>query len=173
VWATTRSPDKAERLRETGAEPVVVDVFDAEALANAVLETRPDIVIHRLTDLADPRDPVKRSAALARNARLRDEGTRNWVAGRRARLTRAASSPKASPGSMRPALGPFGRRLCSRWRPTARWELSTRGVESLERQILAGSTAKGRLCGPGTGTDAPPPARAAHVDARPTLPWVR
>ena len=83
VWGTTRSWDKAASLRNMGAEPVAVDVFDAEALARAVLEAKPEIVIHQLTDLADVRDPAKRSAALARNARIRDEGTRNLVAAAR------------------------------------------------------------------------------------------
>jgi hypothetical protein len=49
-------------------------------LPTAVLEAEPDIVMHRLTDLAAVHDPAKRSSALARNARIRDEGTRNLVA---------------------------------------------------------------------------------------------
>jgi hypothetical protein len=62
---------------------VVVDVFNAEALATAVLDARPEIVIHQLTDLVLVHDPAKRSNALARNARIRDEGTRNLVAAAR------------------------------------------------------------------------------------------
>jgi hypothetical protein len=34
-----------------GVEPVVVDVFDARALSAVVLNARPDIIIHQLTDL--------------------------------------------------------------------------------------------------------------------------
>ena len=52
VWGTTRSPANSEFLRKLGARPVVVDVFDVEALATAVLDARPEIVIHQLTDLA-------------------------------------------------------------------------------------------------------------------------
>jgi nucleoside-diphosphate-sugar epimerase len=74
VWAATRSPDNGEFLRKLGARPVVVDVFDAEALATAVLEADPEVVIHQLTDLALVQDPAKRSGALVRNARIRDEG---------------------------------------------------------------------------------------------------
>ena len=48
VWGSTRSPDKSEVLRKLGALPVAVDVFDAEALATAVLEAKPEIVIHLL-----------------------------------------------------------------------------------------------------------------------------
>ena len=52
VWGTTRSQGNREFLRKLGARPVVVDVFDSEALATAVLDARPEIVIHQLTDLA-------------------------------------------------------------------------------------------------------------------------
>jgi nucleoside-diphosphate-sugar epimerase len=68
-----------EFVRGLGALPIVVDVFDAEAMAKAMLDARPDIVIHQLTDLSEVRDPATRPAALARNARIRDEGTRNLV----------------------------------------------------------------------------------------------
>ncbi len=80
VWGTTRSLDNSELLRKVGASPVVVDVFDAEALATAVFEAKPEIVIHPLTDLSAVQDPAKRSSALARNAHIREEGTRNLVA---------------------------------------------------------------------------------------------
>ena len=59
VWGATRSADKREVLRKLGALPVVVDVFDAEALATAVLEAKPEIVIHQLTDLAAVHDPAE------------------------------------------------------------------------------------------------------------------
>ena len=83
VWGTTRSPGNVEFLRKLGARLVVVDVFDAEALATAVLDAKPEIVMHQLTDLAAVQDPAQRSSALARNARIRDEGTRNLVAAAR------------------------------------------------------------------------------------------
>jgi nucleoside-diphosphate-sugar epimerase len=83
VWGSMRSADKREVLRKLGALPVVVDVFDAEALATAVLDAKPEIVIHQLTDLAAVHDPAERFSALARNARIREEGTRNLVAAAR------------------------------------------------------------------------------------------
>src|ERR1700733_13584084 len=85
VWGTTRSPGNVEFLRKLGARLVVVDVFDAEALATAVLDAKPEIVMRQLTDLAAVQDPAQRSSALARNARIRDEGTRNLVAAARGR----------------------------------------------------------------------------------------
>jgi nucleoside-diphosphate-sugar epimerase len=46
VIGTTRSTAKADGLRAAGVDPVVVDVFDAPALAAAVLEAHPDIIVH-------------------------------------------------------------------------------------------------------------------------------
>ncbi len=51
VTGTTRDPEKAIRLQALGIEPVVVDAFDADALAQAVASAKPDVVIHQLTDL--------------------------------------------------------------------------------------------------------------------------
>ena len=80
VTGTTRSGAKAAQLRSSGVTSVVVDVFDREALRDAVIQTRPDVVIHQLTDLAGLLDPSRREEMLARNARLRIEGTPNLVA---------------------------------------------------------------------------------------------
>src|SRR6516225_8273418 len=77
VIGTTRSTAKADGLRIAGAEPVVVDVFDAAALSAAVLQARPDVVIHQLTDLPPGLDPKQMTAGTQRNARVRSEGTQN------------------------------------------------------------------------------------------------
>jgi nucleoside-diphosphate-sugar epimerase len=80
VTGMTRSPEKVQALRAAGAEPVVVDAFDAQALQAAVAEARPDAVIHELTSLPQRIDPRKIKRDLAVNDRLRSEGTRNLVA---------------------------------------------------------------------------------------------
>jgi nucleoside-diphosphate-sugar epimerase len=84
VVGTTRSPDKADAIAALGAEPVVVDVFDADALARAVAAARPDVVLHQLTDLPFAPGTPHYAEGLARNARLRIEGTPNLVAAARA-----------------------------------------------------------------------------------------
>ena len=84
VAGTTRSADKADALQQLGAEPVVVDVFDAEALTRAVKAAAPQAIIHQLTDLAFPPSSPHYQEGLARNARLRVEGTRNLAAAARA-----------------------------------------------------------------------------------------
>src|SRR6476660_5329769 len=79
VCGSTRSEAKAAALRSQGADPVVVDVFDAAALSRAVAAARPDVVIHQLTDLPKDLDPREMGAAIIRTARIRREGTRNLV----------------------------------------------------------------------------------------------
>jgi nucleoside-diphosphate-sugar epimerase len=78
VAGTTRSESKLELLRELGAEPVVVDVYEAEALRDAVVSFAPEMVMHQLTDLPD--DPAEVANFGAANARMRDEGTANLIA---------------------------------------------------------------------------------------------
>jgi nucleoside-diphosphate-sugar epimerase len=84
VAGTTRSADKAGAIRAMGAEPVVVDVFDAEALKRAVAAAKPDAVIHQLTDLAYGPTSPHYQESLKRNARIRVEGTPNLAAAAKA-----------------------------------------------------------------------------------------
>jgi len=79
VVGTTRSADKTGAIAKLGAEPVVVDVFDAASLKRAVAAAAPQVVIDQLTDLAFPPDSPRYQEGLERNARLRIEGTRNLV----------------------------------------------------------------------------------------------
>lgn len=78
VGGMTRSPEKEPLLRELGAEPFAVDVYDAEGLREAVAAYAPDLVMHQLTDLPDE---VERIAEMGdANSRIRTEGTANLVA---------------------------------------------------------------------------------------------
>lgn len=80
VTGLTRSAERAERLRAAGAEAVVCDALDAEALRRAVTESRPEAVIHQLTDLPSRLEPRKYKTQLLGTNRLRREGTRNLIA---------------------------------------------------------------------------------------------
>jgi len=84
VAGTTRSADKAGAIRAMGAEPVVVDVFDAEAFKRALAAAKPDAVIHQLTDLAYGPTSPHYQESLKRNARIRVEGTPNLAAAAKA-----------------------------------------------------------------------------------------
>jgi uncharacterized protein YbjT (DUF2867 family) len=77
VAGLTRTPAKAGALAALGAEPVVADALDRDALIRAVRAFSPELVMHLLTDLPD--DAAELSARGPSNARLLREGTRNLV----------------------------------------------------------------------------------------------
>lgn len=82
VAGMTRSPSKADLLHDLGAQPVICDVYDAEALTKAVEAFKPDVVVHELTDLPD--DAARLPEFAAANGRIRREGTRNLLAAAKA-----------------------------------------------------------------------------------------
>ena len=57
VTAITRKPGHAKRLGELGAEPVMCDVLDTDALMPVVEHAEPDVVIQHLTDLPTDLNP--------------------------------------------------------------------------------------------------------------------
>lgn len=52
VVDSTRSEKKARELRDLGAETVLLDVLDAQAVHEAFAANRPDAVVHEATALA-------------------------------------------------------------------------------------------------------------------------
>lgn len=156
---TTRSPEKAAGLRAIGVEPLVVDVFDEQALHDAVAAARPNIVIHQLTDLPPGLMPEKMAEGRIRNARIRDIGTRHLIA-----AAAACGVRRMVVQSIAFAYAP-GPRPYVEESP-----LGTASVAAFEQQVidapLAGIILRyGKLYGPGTGFDAPPGGGAVHVDA--------
>jgi 2-alkyl-3-oxoalkanoate reductase len=75
VIGTSRSPDKAERLRALGAEPVVLDALDARAVREAVVAAEPDAIVDQATALTDVRFSKNLDRSFAQTNRLRREGT--------------------------------------------------------------------------------------------------
>lgn len=154
VAGMTRSPQKASRLRSLGAEPVVCDVFELEALIAAVTAFQPAAVIEELTDLPD--EAARISAFRGRNDRMRVEGTTNLLA--------AASAADAH-------------RIVSQ---SIAWKLPSEqaraAVEAHEHAVLSADgvvVRYGQLYGPDTFyPDQPPPPPRIHVDeaARRTIP---
>ena len=87
VIAMTRSPAKTDMLRALGARPVVADALDPDAVAGAVAETQPEVIVHQLTALkGDPglRDMRNPDRFAAMTNRLRTEGTDHLLAAGRA-----------------------------------------------------------------------------------------
>jgi 2-alkyl-3-oxoalkanoate reductase len=75
VIGTFHSPRSAERIRALGTEAIALDLLDAPAVRQAVLETRPDAIIHQATALADARFSRNLDRTFAPTNRLRTEGT--------------------------------------------------------------------------------------------------
>jgi len=169
VTGTTRSTEKARALAAAGAEPVVVDVFDAKALQRAVAQAQPAVVLHELTDLPPGLDPAQMAGAIARNARIRSEGTANLVA-----AALAARVPRMVAQSIAWAYAPQNRALREEDPLDLHAEgaraISIRGVAELERHVLdspplAGIVLRyGRFYGPGTGAEVAA-APSVHIDA--------
>jgi NADPH:quinone reductase-like Zn-dependent oxidoreductase len=140
VVGLTRSEEKRHLLRELGAESVVCDVYDYEALLRVAQRFRPEIVVNFVTDLA--------AGSAVANNRARREGGAN--------LLKVASTTRAS------------RLVVESVAFTLEGDAG-QAVEQLERSARAFSGDAlilrfGRLWGQGTWYTAPPLAPAVHVD---------
>ena len=159
VTGTTRSPLRADALREVGVEPVIVDVYDEPALHRAVADSGAAIVIHQLTDLPPALDPARMPEALIRNARIRDVGTRHLIA---ASVASGVTRLIVQSIAFVYAPGP------TPYREDAR--LASKSLADFEQQVLSAPMAGlilryGEFYGPGTGFDQRTGAGPVHVDA--------
>ena len=167
---TTRTAAKASLLNELGVEPVVVDVFDATALAAAVIAARPDVIVHQLTDLASGPGTPGYPAAQEANRRLRIEGTRNLV-----HAAKAAGVRRVIAQSIAFIYAP-GDTACSEDHPLdlaaeGVRALTVQGIVALEREVLNTAGIDGVVLrygyfyGPDTWYDVPPKPPSVHIDA--------
>jgi nucleoside-diphosphate-sugar epimerase len=87
VIGMTRAPAKTDALRALGARPVVADALDPDAVARAVAQTEPEVIVHQLTALrGEPglREMRQPDRFAAPTNRLRTEGTDHLLAAGRA-----------------------------------------------------------------------------------------
>jgi nucleoside-diphosphate-sugar epimerase len=75
VVGLTRTPAKAELIRRMGAEPAIADGLDPDAIAAVLGSTRPDAVIHEMTNLAGATDLRHFGRTFAGSNQLRTRGT--------------------------------------------------------------------------------------------------
>jgi len=171
VTGTSRSDDGKARLEAMGIGAVVVDVFDPDAVEEAVRAASPDVLIHQLTDLSGGLDPANPEEGLRRNARLRREGTANLV--RAATATGVKRFVAQSIGwAYAPKSPPFTESDPLDVQATGQRAISvSEGVVPLESAILDQTSFEGlilrygQLYGPGTWSAAPAGAAPLHVDA--------
>ena len=139
VGGMTRSSSKTELLAQLGAEPILCDVFDRDALILAVRDFKPDVILNELTDLPDEVEKIGDHAEL--NARIRTEGNQNVI-----EAARQNGSPKILV-------------------QTVAWQLpdgpGAVAVAELERSVLAEGgvvLSYGQFYGPGTYNEQQMPA---------------
>ncbi|MEU8173245.1 NAD-dependent epimerase/dehydratase family protein [Microbispora hainanensis] len=139
VGGMTRSPGKTELLARLGAEPILCDVFDRDALVKAVRDFAPDVILNELTDLPDEAEKLDEHVEL--NARIRTEGNQNLI-----EAARQSGSPKI-----------FAQTVA--WRLPAGPDADA--VAELERSVLAEGgvvLSYGQFYGPGTYNEQQIPA---------------
>ena len=80
VTASTRTPGNVAQLRAAGAEPVVLDGLDREAVIAAVQAAAPEVIVHQMTALAGMRSLRNPDKQFAATNELRTRGTDNLLA---------------------------------------------------------------------------------------------
>ena len=158
VVGLTRTPAKAEAINRMGAEPVVADGLDAAAIRAAVASTKPDVVIHEMTDLADATDLRHFDREFANTNQLRTRGTDHLLAAARGAgvkrfiaqsfcgwaFARTGGSVKAETDELDPD-------------PPQELRRTLEAIRYLERTVTASSSPEGVVLrygafyGPGTG----------------------
>ena len=153
VGRMTRSPRKMDLLVDLGAEAILCDVFEREALVLAVREFEPDVILDELTDLPD--DVTQIGALAERNARIRTEGTQNLIA-----AARRSGSPKILGQSV----------ACSCRTGLMPWRSPSWSAPSSPR--AASCCATGSSTAPGRTTRSGSPAsRRSPSNELPNAPW--
>ena len=170
VTGTSRTDAGAATITAAGADAAIVDVFDAAGLTAAMRAGRPDVVIHMVTDLSTAPGTTLTDEQLARNAHVREVGTRNLIAaagatGARRLIAQSIAwlyMPGPEPHPEEDPIVPDGPG------PIERNRLA---VIDLERTVTTDPRFEGivlrfgRLYGPGTWTPTPDTPPTVHVEA--------
>ncbi len=80
VAGTTRTPGKVDELRAAGADPLILDILDRDAVRGALRDAEPEVVVHQATALGGFTDFRRFDQGFAATNRLRTEGTDNLLA---------------------------------------------------------------------------------------------
>ena len=142
VTGMTRSPERADALRASGAEAVLADALDASAVTDAVAGARPDALIHQLTAIPARIDPRKVIRDFELTDRLRTEGTAHLLAAAAgAGVQRVIAQGVAFAYAPGPAGTVHREQDPLNADPPAQFRRSAAALADLERQVLgAGGT---------------------------------
>jgi 2-alkyl-3-oxoalkanoate reductase len=138
VIATTRTPGKVAQLREAGAEPVVVDGLDRQAVIAAVRAAAPEVIVHEMTALAGLRSFRNPDKLFATTNELRTRGTDNLLAAAAEAGTRrviaqsyAGAGPDKRPGPLKTEDDP------PEWRPIRSAMQGPAAIAHVEKAVPA------------------------------------
>ncbi len=157
VIGMTRSERGAAQVRAQGAQAVIADALDRDAVTRAVRETTPDALIHELTSLANLKDFKRFDRDFAVTNRLRTEATDYLMEGARVAGVRRVIAQ--SYGGW--IYAPTGNALKTEedaitTNPPAEQTQSLAAIEYLERAVTSSDGIEGialrygSLYGPGT-----------------------
>jgi nucleoside-diphosphate-sugar epimerase len=165
VVGMTRSEERAEQVRELGAEPAIADALDPEAVGAAVSAARPEVIVHQLTALSGSLDLRHFAESFAQTNRLRTEGTDILLSAARAAGTRrfvaqsfAGWPMERSGGRIKTEDDPVDPDPPAAVRPTVE------AIAYLERAVTGANPIQGLALryggfyGPGTSLQLDPPA---------------
>ena len=160
VVGTTTSPGKSGALSEAGADPVVLDVLDADAVMAAVTRAEPEVIVHQATALASLGSLRNPDEEFELTNRLRTKGTDHLLAAAHAAGARrfVAQSYAGWPyarvgGTVKTEDDPLDPSPVATMQRTheaiRRLESAVAGAEGLEGLVLR----YGGFYGPGTSID--------------------
>jgi nucleoside-diphosphate-sugar epimerase len=171
VVGMTRSAERADLLRELGAEPAIADALDPEAVGAAVSAAQPEVIVHQLTALSGSLDLRHFAESFAQTNRLRTEGTDILLSAARASGTRrfvaqsfAGWPVERSGGPVKTEDDPIDPDPPAAVRPTVE------AIVYLERAVTEATPIEGLALryggfyGPGTSLQLDPPA-GEQIDA--------
>ncbi|MGE0008805.1 MAG: NAD-dependent epimerase/dehydratase family protein [Parvibaculaceae bacterium] len=170
VTGMGRSSRSAEAVRGLGGDFVAVDVFDAQALSRAIAAAHPDVVIHQLTDLPSRFNSPLTAEAVARNARVREEGTRNLVQAALAAGTGRMIAQSIA-WAYAPGTPPYTEEDPLDAKAGGNRAITLRGIAALEEQVVGSPPLEGivlrygNFYGPGTAHETPEGPSPLHVEA--------
>ena len=179
VTGMTRTPSKRDALRAQGARPVVADALDPDAVARAVAEAEPEVIVHQLTALSGDFDMRKLERWMAPTNRLRTEGTDNLLAAGRAVGTRRVVAQSFAGWPFARIGGPIKTEAdLLDASPPAALRTTLAAIRHLERAVTGIGWGEGMVLryggfyGPDTGLSADPEAPMAQAVRERKMPLV-
>lgn len=176
VVGMTRTESKRELLATMGAQPVVADALDPEAVGRVVSEAQPEVIVHQLTAIpASISRRLDRDFALTN--RLRTEGTDHLLsAGRGAGVRRFVAQSyfyfERSGGAIKSEEDPLDPD------PPAVVRTTVAAINHLEQAITSADWVEGVVLryggfyGPGTSFAVKPPGAFVELIRKRRLPIV-